>query len=189
MFDPRHLMLWLFPFFLLVGLFLPGFFVAKYLRHSLWWASAFPLSLLVLFHSVFWLGVLPRPHHPVDRAPRPDCRQRRGSLVGTALPASGRNQTVAQPIPPAGSAPHFCRARSSARYCWRAARSLPPSAATPCSAGISWRKNCWLSADSISIRRSPPPTFVPISSSMESLPSSRSPIGGCTRLLDDTCHR
>src|SRR5260370_13099229 len=50
-------MLWIFPFFLLVGLFVPGFFVAKYLRHPLWWASAFPLSLLVLFHSVFWLGV------------------------------------------------------------------------------------------------------------------------------------
>jgi hypothetical protein len=50
-------MLWLFPFLLLVGLFLPGFFVAKYLRHRLWWASAFPLSLLVLFHSVFWPGV------------------------------------------------------------------------------------------------------------------------------------
>lgn len=50
-------MLLLFPLFLLLGLFLPGYFVAKYLRHSLWWASAFPFSLLILFHSVFWLGV------------------------------------------------------------------------------------------------------------------------------------
>jgi hypothetical protein len=45
------------PLFLLLGLFVPGFFIAKCLRHSLWWASAFAISLLVLFHSVFWLGV------------------------------------------------------------------------------------------------------------------------------------
>src|ERR1043166_2954403 len=50
-------MLWMLPVLLLTGLFLPGFFLAKYLRHQLWWASAFVLSLLVLFHSVFWLGV------------------------------------------------------------------------------------------------------------------------------------
>jgi hypothetical protein len=51
----------MFPFFLLLGIFVPGYFVAKYLRHTLWWASAFPISLLVLFHSVFWLGVLGAP--------------------------------------------------------------------------------------------------------------------------------
>jgi hypothetical protein len=45
------------PLLLVLGLFVPGFFIAKYLRHSLWWASAFAISLLVLFHSVFWLGV------------------------------------------------------------------------------------------------------------------------------------
>jgi hypothetical protein len=50
-------MLLIFPVFLLLGLFLPGFFMAKYLRHHLWWASAFVLSLIILFHSVFWLGV------------------------------------------------------------------------------------------------------------------------------------
>ncbi len=50
-------MLLLSPFFLVLGLFLPGFFVAKYLRNTLPWASAFPLSLLILFHSIFWLGV------------------------------------------------------------------------------------------------------------------------------------
>ena len=50
-------MLALFPLFLLLGLFLPGFFIAKYLRHSVWWASAFAISLLVLFHGIFWLGV------------------------------------------------------------------------------------------------------------------------------------
>lgn len=54
-------MVWLFPLFLLIGLFLPGFFVAKYLRHPLWWASAFPISLLVLFHGVFWVGVFRAP--------------------------------------------------------------------------------------------------------------------------------
>src|SRR4030095_7471204 len=51
-------MLAIFPLFLTLGLFLPGFFIAKYLRHPLWWASAFTISLLVLFHSIFWLGVL-----------------------------------------------------------------------------------------------------------------------------------
>lgn len=50
-------MLAIFPLFLVLGLFLPGFFIAKYLRHTLWWASAFVISLLILFHSIFWLGV------------------------------------------------------------------------------------------------------------------------------------
>ena len=50
-------MLLLFPFLLALGLFLPGYFVARQLRHRLWWASAFVISLLVLFHCVFWLGV------------------------------------------------------------------------------------------------------------------------------------
>ena len=50
-------MLAIFPLFLILGLFLPGFFIAKYLRHPLWWASAFTISLLILFHSIFWLGV------------------------------------------------------------------------------------------------------------------------------------
>jgi hypothetical protein len=51
------LMLPLLPIFLLLGLFLPGYFIAKGLRHTMWWASAFPLSLLILFHDVFWLGI------------------------------------------------------------------------------------------------------------------------------------
>jgi hypothetical protein len=50
-------MLSILRFFLLLGLLVPGLFIAKYLRHTLWWASSFALSLLVLFHSVFWLGV------------------------------------------------------------------------------------------------------------------------------------
>jgi hypothetical protein len=50
-------MLAILPLFLILGLFLPGFFIAKYLRHPLWWASAFTISLLILFHSIFWLGV------------------------------------------------------------------------------------------------------------------------------------
>src|SRR4051794_22377355 len=50
-------MLALSPLFLLLGLFLSGFFVAKYLGHSEWWASAFVISLLILFHTAFWLGV------------------------------------------------------------------------------------------------------------------------------------
>ena len=50
-------MLAIFPVLLILGLFLPGFFIAKYLRHPLWWASAFTISLLILFHSIFWLGV------------------------------------------------------------------------------------------------------------------------------------
>ncbi len=50
-------MLALFPVFLLLGLFLPGFFIAKCLQHQSWWASAVPLSLIVLFHSIFWLAL------------------------------------------------------------------------------------------------------------------------------------
>ncbi|MCU1235672.1 MAG: hypothetical protein JWP63_3639 [Candidatus Solibacter sp.] len=55
-------MLALSPLFLLLGLFLPGFFIAKHLRHGLPWASAFPISLVILFHSIFWLGIL---HVPI----------------------------------------------------------------------------------------------------------------------------
>jgi hypothetical protein len=47
----------LFPFLLVMGLFLPGLFIAKYLRHNFVVPSAFLISLLVLFHSVFWLGI------------------------------------------------------------------------------------------------------------------------------------
>src|SRR4051812_6557997 len=55
-------MLALFPVFLPLGLFLPGFFLARYLRHEFWWASAFTTSLVILFHAIFWLGVL---HVPI----------------------------------------------------------------------------------------------------------------------------
>ncbi len=50
-------MLLTFPIVLLLGYFWPGFFLAKYLRHRQWWTSAFVISLLVLFHIIFWLGV------------------------------------------------------------------------------------------------------------------------------------
>jgi hypothetical protein len=49
------------PFLLAVGLFLPGYFIARSLRHPLWWASAFMISLLILFHIVFWLGIAGAP--------------------------------------------------------------------------------------------------------------------------------
>ncbi len=55
-------MLLAFPLLLPLGIFVPGFLIAKGLRHSLWWASAFPVSLLVLFHSIFWLGIF---HIPI----------------------------------------------------------------------------------------------------------------------------
>jgi hypothetical protein len=45
------------PLLIPFGLFLPGFFVARRLGHSLWWASSFVISLLILFQSVFWLGI------------------------------------------------------------------------------------------------------------------------------------
>src|SRR3954462_9030489 len=54
-------MLAIFPLFLLLGLFLPGYFLAKYFGHSLWWAAAFVFSLVVLFHSIFWLGIFHLP--------------------------------------------------------------------------------------------------------------------------------
>ena len=46
-----------FPLLLALGFFLPGYFIARALRSSLWAPSAFLISLLVLFHSVFWLGI------------------------------------------------------------------------------------------------------------------------------------
>ncbi len=52
----------LLPVLLPLGLFLPGFFLARCLRLGLAWAAALPLSLVVLFHCVFWLGVF---HAPV----------------------------------------------------------------------------------------------------------------------------
>jgi hypothetical protein len=54
-------MLLIFPIFLILGLFLPGYCIARALRHKLPWASAFPLSLLVLFHVIFWPGVFGLP--------------------------------------------------------------------------------------------------------------------------------
>jgi hypothetical protein len=51
-------MLLLLPFLLILGLFLPGFFFAKYARLPLPWAAGFVISLVVLFHAIFWLGVL-----------------------------------------------------------------------------------------------------------------------------------
>src|ERR1700733_117939 len=41
-----------------LGLFLPGYFTARLFRLKLWVASAFVLSLPILFHCVFCLGVL-----------------------------------------------------------------------------------------------------------------------------------
>jgi hypothetical protein len=51
-------MIVLLPFLLVLGLLLPGFFYARYARLPLPWASGFVLSLVLLFHIVFWLGVL-----------------------------------------------------------------------------------------------------------------------------------
>jgi hypothetical protein len=99
MFDPRHLMLWLFPLFLLVGLFLPGFFVAKYLRHPLWWASAFPISLIVLFHAVFWLGVF---HVPITLwmvLPGLLAVSAAFGWLGRRFPLPAEAKPVSQPIP------------------------------------------------------------------------------------------
>src|SRR5262245_17201873 len=50
-------MLFIFPLCLVLGFFLPGCFVARYFRHGLWGATAFVISLLILFYSVFWLGI------------------------------------------------------------------------------------------------------------------------------------
>ncbi len=47
----------LFPLFVLLGLFLPGYFIARSLKNALTGASSFVISLVVLFHSVFWLGI------------------------------------------------------------------------------------------------------------------------------------
>jgi len=45
------------PVLLLLGLFAPGFFIARSLHQKPWWPCAFAFSLLVLFHVVFWLGI------------------------------------------------------------------------------------------------------------------------------------
>ena len=117
-------MLWLFPFFLLVGLFLPGFFVTKScgipcVRLHVPPVPARSISQRLLARR------LPRPHHPVDRTPRPDRRHRRGSLVGTALPALRRNQTRLATHPPAGSSTHSLeRVHSRGTACTQRHRSL-----------------------------------------------------------------
>ncbi len=41
-----------------LGLFLPGYFTARLFRLKLWAASAFVLSLPILFHCIFWLGAI-----------------------------------------------------------------------------------------------------------------------------------
>jgi hypothetical protein len=50
-------MLLLLPILLPLGLFLPGYFAARFFQLRLWAPSAFVLSLPLLFHCVFWLGV------------------------------------------------------------------------------------------------------------------------------------
>jgi hypothetical protein len=50
-------MLWISPLLLLLAFFAPGALAARRLRDPLWWASGLVFSLLVLFHSAFWLGV------------------------------------------------------------------------------------------------------------------------------------
>jgi hypothetical protein len=52
---------WLSPLLLLLGLFLPGSLIARRMGHPLWWASGFVFSLLILFHSIFWLGIFHAP--------------------------------------------------------------------------------------------------------------------------------
>lgn len=54
-------MLLIFPAFLALGLFVPGFFLARALGLRLRWASAFVLSLPILFHAIFWAGVFHLP--------------------------------------------------------------------------------------------------------------------------------
>jgi hypothetical protein len=49
------------PLLLLVGLFLPGSLIARRMGHPLWWASGFVFSLLILFHSIFWLELFHAP--------------------------------------------------------------------------------------------------------------------------------
>jgi hypothetical protein len=49
------------PFLILLGFFLPGSLIARRLGHPLWWASGFLFSLLILFHCVFWTGLLDIP--------------------------------------------------------------------------------------------------------------------------------
>src|SRR5689334_12565092 len=51
-------MLFLLPVLLPLGLYLPGLFFARYFRLPIPYFCAFPLSLVLLFHSIFWLGIL-----------------------------------------------------------------------------------------------------------------------------------
>src|SRR5262245_38400524 len=51
----------MFPFCLVLGLFLPGSFIARRFKRGIWAATAFVVSLLILFHSIFWLGVFGAP--------------------------------------------------------------------------------------------------------------------------------
>jgi hypothetical protein len=88
-------MILLFPVFLVIGFFLPGFFLARYFRQGLWPASAFLFSLPILFHCIFWLGVF---HIPLTLW---------SALAALAIVTAGaallaRNSTPARnPTPPA----------------------------------------------------------------------------------------
>jgi Dolichyl-phosphate-mannose-protein mannosyltransferase len=86
-------MFFLLPVFLAAGLFLPGYFLAGGRRQPLWWASAFTLSLPVLFHSAFWLGIL---HVPITLWTVLPC------LVGVAGVAAWLTR---HPKPPAAAKP------------------------------------------------------------------------------------
>ena len=152
-----HLMLATFPIFLLLGLFLPGFFIARYLRHSVWWASALVISLVILFHSIFWLGVLCVPITLWTVAP---------ILIAASAGAAFVWKKFAIP-PDARPAPRWTTPeRILLLACGLVgAVLLAHSAISPLMggdvlfAGTSWRRACWPSGDSISIRRSPRRTF------------------------------
>ena len=89
-------MLLILPLFLILGLFLPGYFLAKYFRQTLPWAAAFPFSMLILFHSIFWLGML---HVPITLWAVTPCM-----LAATAL-AAWLAKKSASPVKPEAAPP------------------------------------------------------------------------------------
>jgi len=97
-------MLLILPLFLILGLFLPGYFLAKYFRQTLPWAAAFPFSMLILFHSIFWLGML---HVPITLWAVTPC------MLTASVLAAWLAKKSASPVKPEAAPPWTGRIASS----------------------------------------------------------------------------
>lgn len=87
-------MIWLSPLLLLLGLFAPGSFLARRWGHPHWLAAGFVFSLLLLFHTVFWLGIL---HIPIALRTVAPCLLTAGAAAAWWARGSWKRPTPAAP--------------------------------------------------------------------------------------------